>query len=99
RAFHVTGVQTCALPICMLLPVAGIECMQYRVDLGRAARHFRHHRALDPGNVVVSPSLWLWRPPLAGTDLIEVQFVLPPGVRVSEIGRAAGRANVGVPGA
>lgn len=67
----------------MLLPVAGIECMQYRVDLGRAARHFRHHRALDPGNVVVSPSLWLWRPPLAGTDLIEVQFVLPPGVRVS----------------
>lgn len=67
----------------MLLPVDGIRCMSYTVDLARAARHQRHNRALQAGNVVVSPSLWLWRPPLGSGEAIDVRFVLPAGVDVA----------------
>ncbi len=67
----------------MLLPVGGVRCMNYTVDLAAAARQHAANRMLAPGNVLVSPSLWLWRPPLDDDDVIDVQFVLPEGVQVS----------------
>lgn len=67
----------------MLLPVDGIRCMNYTVDLERASRQHRYNRMLEPDNVVVSPSLWLWRPRLKGDAGIDVRFVLPDGLRVS----------------
>jgi hypothetical protein len=72
----------------MLLPVSGLRCMSYTVDLARASDEHRYNRQLEPDNVVVSPSLWLWRPPLAKGEAIEVEFVLPEGVRVSVPWRA-----------
>ncbi|HZD51642.1 MAG TPA: hypothetical protein VE175_01225 [Woeseiaceae bacterium] len=67
----------------MMLPVDGIRCMSYTVDLAGAGHHHRYNGMLDPENVVISPSLWLWRPRLAGDTEIDVRFVLPPDVRVS----------------
>jgi M61 glycyl aminopeptidase len=67
----------------MLLPVGGLRCMSYTVDLQAAASHRSYNRALAPGNVVVSPSLWLWRPRLAGDDEIRIDFELPPGMQVA----------------
>lgn len=67
----------------MLLPVGGIRCLTYSVDLEGAAQHRGYNRALAPGNVVVSPSLWLWRPRLAGDAGIAVDFELPPGMQVA----------------
>lgn len=67
----------------MLLPANGIRCMNYTVDLERAARQERHNRSLSPGNVIVSPSLWLWRPELTGSTELRVRFQLPENVKVS----------------
>lgn len=67
----------------MMLPVAGLRCVHYTVDLEQAAREHRYNRTLEPDNIVVSPSLWLWRPPLRDDDVIDVRFVLPEGMRVS----------------
>jgi len=67
----------------MLLPAKGIRCMNYTVDLERAARQERHNRNLLPGNVIVSPSLWLWRPELTARTELRVRFRLPENVRVS----------------
>jgi len=67
----------------MLLPAKGIRCMNYTVDLERAARQERHNRSLLPGNVIVSPSLWLWRPELTANRELRVRFQLPENVRVS----------------
>jgi hypothetical protein len=67
----------------MLLPANGIRCMNYTVDLERAAREERHNRTLSPGNVIVSPSLWLWRPELNGGTELRVRFQLPENVKVS----------------
>jgi hypothetical protein len=67
----------------MLLPKTGIRCMNYTVDLGRAARQARHNRSLQPGNIVVSPSYWLWRPELTGRTELRVRFRLPENVNVS----------------
>ncbi len=67
----------------MLLPAKGIRCMNYTVDLERAARQERHNRSLLPGNVIVSPSLWLWRPELTASTELQVRFRLPENVRVS----------------
>lgn len=67
----------------MLLPAHGIRCMNYTVDLGRAARQERHNRSSLPGSVIVSPSLWLWRPELTASTELRVQFRLPENVRVS----------------
>lgn len=66
----------------MMLPSSGIRCMSYSVDLAAAAARAEHNRALAPGNVIVSPSLWMWRPRLTGDAEIHVRFVLPPSVRV-----------------
>ena len=67
----------------MLLPAKGIRCMYYTVDLERAARQERHNRSLLPGNVIVSPTLWLWRPELMGNTQLRVRFQLPENVKVS----------------
>jgi len=67
----------------MLLPARGISCMNYTVDLDRAAREERHNRSLAPGNVIVSPSFWMWRPELTANRELRVRFQLPEGVRVS----------------
>lgn len=67
----------------MLLPVGGIRCLSYSVDLAAAAEHRSYNSALAAGNVVVSPSLWLWRPRLAQGDEIRIDFELPPGMQVA----------------
>jgi hypothetical protein len=67
----------------MLLPAQGISCMNYTVDLERAARQERLNRSLLPGNIIASPSFWLWRPELTAKTELRVRFRLPEGVKVS----------------
>jgi M61 glycyl aminopeptidase len=67
----------------MMLPASGIRCMEYTVDLARAALQQGYNQALAPGNVVVSPSLWLWRPKLAADSEIHIRFVLPTRMQVT----------------
>ena len=67
----------------LVLPDAGINCLNYRVDLREAANIGRHEQILDPANIAVSPTLWMWRPRLAAADEIHVQFRLPDNVQVS----------------
>ncbi len=67
----------------MLLPANGIRCMYYTVDLQRAARQERLNRSLLPGNIIVSPSVWLWRPELTRRTELRVRFQLPENVKVS----------------
>ncbi len=67
----------------LLLPERGIRCLAYRVDLERAARAERRNAALAKDNVVLSSSLWLWRPPIYGDDSIDIRFELPDDMRVS----------------
>ncbi|MFQ6004685.1 MAG: hypothetical protein ACE5OQ_04200 [Woeseia sp.] len=67
----------------MLLPPGGVGCINYTVDLKRAARQQRQNRYLLPRNVIVSPSLWLWRPELNDSTELRLRFQLPQDVRVS----------------
>ena len=67
----------------MMLPVDGVTCMDYTVDLERAARHQQQNRALSPANRLISPSLWLWRPRLTNGVEIKLAFDLPEGMQVS----------------
>lgn len=67
----------------MMLPKGGIRCLNYTIDLERAARDSRYNRTLAPGNVIVSPATWLWRPELTGTREIDIRFRLPESVRVT----------------
>ena len=67
----------------MLLPEDGIACLNYSVDLARAANEYRSNGSLDAGNIVVSPSLWLWRPEINSTTTLNIRFRLPDKVRVS----------------
>ncbi|MGI9202515.1 MAG: hypothetical protein ACR2Q3_00810 [Woeseiaceae bacterium] len=67
----------------LLLPDDGIECLKYTVDLDRAAKEYRGARNLSSQNIVVSPSLWMWRPTLDGEAEIRVQFQLPENTQVS----------------
>lgn len=66
----------------MVLPSGGITCLNYDVDLRAAAQAGRLNRILESSNIVVSPSLWMWRPKLHGSDKIRVRFRLPEGVDV-----------------
>ena len=65
------------------LPGDGLQCLRYEVDLQAAARVSRTRTLLDPANIVVSPTLWMWRPRLYRDDEIRVRFELPDGVDVS----------------
>ena len=47
------------------MPVAGLECLSYTVNLRDAAAATRLSGILDHSNIVVSPTLWMWRPRLA----------------------------------
>lgn len=67
----------------MMLPVDGVTCMHYTVDLERAALNERQNRSLSAGNRLISPSLWLWRPRLTNGVEIQLSFDLPAGMRVS----------------
>jgi len=67
----------------MMLPDSGIQCLNYTVDLERAASEYRYARALASHNIVASPSFWLWRPELYARTNIQVNFQLPDGVQVS----------------
>ena len=65
------------------VPQSGLRCLNYQVDLQAAAIVSRTRLQLDPANIVVSPALWMWRPPLDGDDEIRVRFELPEGIGVS----------------
>ncbi len=67
----------------MMLPQGGVRCLNYTVDLRRAASEYRSSHELDAANVVVSPSYWLWRPELFNDTQIQVDFHLPENARVS----------------
>ncbi len=67
----------------MLLPEHGINCLNYTVDLQRAARENRNSKLLQPGNIIASPIYWLWRPDLQNGTRIEVEFRLPQDIQVS----------------
>ena len=67
----------------MMLPAGGIRCMNYTVDLQAAARSTDRDQLLAAGNIVVSPSLWLWRPALATGESIDIRFDLPEGMQVA----------------
>ena len=67
----------------MMLPNGGIRCMNYTVDLARAAREERRNLSLLDDNVLVSPSRWMWRPELDGDTTIRVRFDMPDDVQVA----------------
>lgn len=64
------------------LPSNGLKCLSYTVNLRSAAKTARLSDTLDRSNIVVSPTLWMWRPRLARNEEISVQFHLPNGMRV-----------------
>jgi len=74
----------------MILPVDGIRCMSYTVDLRAAAAGERDNRALAGDNAIVSPSLWLWRPAIDDDTELRVRFDLPPGIAVAVPWQRAG---------
>ncbi len=67
----------------MMLPEGGVRCLNYTVDLKRAASEYRSARNLEPQNIVASPSYWMWRPELFSGGQIQVDFRLPEDVTVS----------------
>ena len=67
----------------MLLPQRGIRCMNYTVDLERAAKEHRYGKLLAPENIIVSPSYWMWRPELRDGSAIRIEFRLPDNLQVS----------------
>ena len=67
----------------LVTPSAGIRCLRYSVDLARAAGSEQRNALLHPSNVIVSPTLWMWRPRLGGDDVIRISFELPDDIRVS----------------
>ena len=67
----------------MMLPEYGISCMNYTVDLERAAKAHRYAEILAPQNVIVSPTYWMWRPELRKGTEIQIRFRLPENVQVS----------------
>lgn len=67
----------------MMLPDDGIRCLNYTVDLERAAREYRGAKNLSDQNIVASPSYWMWRPELSTDTEIHVTFRVPESVQVS----------------
>ena len=65
------------------LPQSGVTCIDYVVDLQRAATAERRNASLAEDNVVVSPAVWLWRPPLNSRTRIIIHFDLADGIAVS----------------
>jgi len=67
----------------MLLANEGIRCLKYSVDLAKAVSMERRNEYLHGANVVVSPTVWMWRPRLGADDEIIVEFLLPEDIGVS----------------
>jgi predicted metalloprotease with PDZ domain len=67
----------------MMLPEHGISCMNYTVDLARAANAHRFSKTMSPENIIVSPAYWMWRPELRGATSIRVSFRLPESVQIA----------------
>ena len=67
----------------LVIPATGTKCVQYSVDLAAAASSEHRNSRLDSNNIIVSPTLWMWRPRLGGNDAIDVSFTLPEDIRVS----------------
>jgi len=65
------------------LPHQGVVCLAYSVDFTAAARDERRNRDLAAGNVMVSPSRWMWRPELDDGTTIRARFLLPDDMRVA----------------
>ena len=65
------------------IPRAGTTCLSYMVNLDSAAAADRRNRVLAPENVVVSPTVWMWRPALDSEARIVVHFELHRDHRVS----------------
>ncbi len=66
----------------LVLPRTGIRCLRYSVDLGSAARTDRFASILTDSSIAVSPTLWMWRPLLRGSDEILATFELAGDGRV-----------------
>ncbi len=66
----------------LVLPAAGVKCLRYSVDLGRAARADRFASILNDSSIAVSPTLWMWRPALLSRDEILATFELAGGGQV-----------------
>ena len=56
------------------LPNIGVQCLRYSVDLKQAAAAEQLSSILRDGNIAVSPTVWMWRPPLQGDDEIVASF-------------------------
>ncbi len=67
----------------LTVPDTGLRCLRYRVDLKKAALSERRNQSLSADNVIVSPTVWLWRPPPDETRTLRVRFDLPAGIHVS----------------
>ena len=67
----------------MLLPSDGIGCLEYSVDLKRAAGEHRYSHLLARDNIIVSPSYWMWRPEVRDDTTIRIEFQLPENISVS----------------
>lgn len=67
----------------MTLPAEGISCLNYTVNLDRAAKEYRGANNLSDQNIVASSSYWMWRPELSNGTKIHVTFRLPENVQVS----------------
>lgn len=67
----------------MTLPSGGVRCIHYKIDLSRASRYDPNYRGLASGNIIVSPSIWLWRPEVTARSEIRATFRLPENLRVS----------------
>jgi hypothetical protein len=60
-----------------------LSCIDYVVDLRRAAAAERRNDGLAPDNVVASPAVWLWLPTGNAGSRVIVRFLPDEGVRVS----------------
>jgi hypothetical protein len=65
------------------LPQPGVSCIHYVVNLKQAAAAERRNTSLAKDNIVVSPAVWLWRPPLNSNTRIIIHFDLEDGIDVS----------------
>ena len=65
------------------LPADGVRCLRYEVRLRAAAARDRRNTSLHRDNLLASPSMWLWRPPLDERSNLHVRFEVAPHVRVS----------------
>ncbi len=67
-----------------------VDCIRYGVDLRGAASSDRRNASLDRSNILVSPSLWLWRSLEQDNAETLVHFRLPEGIGVSPPWEALG---------